>query len=227
MKSIDSSFPRKSVGTVVVCPPNALAVALRNGYKGKRIKFGVQDVSTESEGPHTGEMSPLNLSESGIEYAMVGHAERRGQGDTDEIVSKKVVSALSAKLHTIVCVGESKRDDDGGHFAELKSNVVHSLQRVEPRDASRITVAYDPLWAIGNAEAPTPRIIKEAIIFIRKTLADLWGRERALKVRIIYGGSVDSSSVADIKNEGGTDGLLLGRASVNPKEFVEIIKSFS
>lgn len=227
LASIKRSLPKTSKTVIVICPPVTLAVYLRDSYSGKRIAFGTQDVSTEVDGSHTGEVSARSLKESGIEYVMVGHAERRGKGDTDEVVSKKAAVALAEGLQVIMCVGEKERDQDGAHFAELKKNVLHSLERVEPEDAKRITIAYDPLWAIGNAEAPTPRIIKESIIFIRKTLVEMWGRERGLKVRIIYGGSAMSESAKSIRDEGGVDGLLLGRASVDPQEFSEIIKSFS
>jgi triosephosphate isomerase len=227
LRAIDRSFPRGVKADVVVCPPVALAVALRAGYRGKRIAFGTQDVSTESEGAHTGEVSAVNLAESGIEYVIVGHAERRAQGDTDTIVAKKAAVALAANLHPIVCVGESVRDKDGGHFTFLKKNITESLARVEPARASALTIAYDPLWAIGQNEAPTPAVIREAVIFIRKTLADMWGRERALKTRIIYGGSVDSASAGIIAESAGVQGVLPGRASVQAEEFCAIIKAFS
>lgn len=226
LRRIDKSFPRGVKSTVVICPPVALAVALRASYGGRRIAFGTQDASFEIDGSHTGEISPRQLKESGIEYVILGHMERRAKGDTDEIVSKKAAAALSVRLHPIVCVGEPERDKEGHFFEYLKKNITDSLQRVSPSDAKNITVAYDPLWAIGHSEAPAPSVIREASVFIRKTLAELWGREHADKVRIIYGGSVDGSN-ADIIAEGANvQGVLPGRASIDPDAFCKIIKAF-
>lgn len=226
LRAIDKSFPRGVKSTVVVCPPVALAVALRASYGGRRIAFGTQDASFEVEGSHTGEISPRHLKESGIEYVILGHMERRAMGETDEIVSKKVAAALSAKLTPIVCVGEPKRDSEGHFFEYLKKNVTDSLARVAPSDAKKIIVAYDPLWAIGNAEAPAPSIVREAALFIRKTLAHMWGRKAADAVRIIYGGSVDAANAEDLAKSAGVQGVLPGRASVDPAAFSEIIKAF-
>jgi triosephosphate isomerase len=226
LRAIDKSFPRGVKSTVVICPPVALAVALRASYGGKRISFGTQDASFESEGKHTGEISPRQLKESGIDYVIVGHIERREKGDTDEIVSKKVAAALSEKLHPILCVGEPERDQEGHFFEYLKKNIVSSLSRVASSDAKNLTIAYDPLWAIGNAEAPAPSVIREASVFIRKTLSEIWGREAAEKVRIIYGGSVDAENADMIAEAANIDGVLPGRASVDPEIFCQIIKAF-
>lgn len=227
LRGIDKKFPRGVKAEVVVCPQIPLAVGLRAGYGGRRIAFGTQDASPDSEGAHTGSVSPISLKASGIEYVIVGHAEMRARGDTDEVVSKKAAAALAAKVHPIVCVGESERDSEGAHFSYLSKNISESLARVEPFHASRLTIAYDPQWAIGAAEAPAPRVVSEGIIFIRKTLADTWGREAALKTRIIYGGSVDAESARTLVKEARVQGFLVGRASVDAQSFTSIIKAFS
>jgi triosephosphate isomerase len=227
LKELDKKFPRGVKSDVVVCPPNALGVALREGYGGKRIGFGAQDVFWESEGAYTGMISPVGVAESGIEYTIVGHAERRALGDTNEIVAKKAAAAYSAGLSVILCVGEMERDQDGGHFAHLAKDVTQSIARLDPSSVSRLTIAYEPVWAIGAAEAPHPRVAEESIVYIRKTIANLWGRERALKVRIIYGGAVDSISAPKFAEHRSIQGLLVGRASVNAGEFSKIIKAFS
>ena len=227
LQGIDKKFPRGNKALVVVCPQVSLAVGLKNGYGGRRIAFGTQDVSYDSEGAHTGSVSPISLKSSGLEYVIVGHAEMRALGDTDETVSKKAVAALAAKLHPIICVGEPKRDTEGSHFVYLAKNVTQSLARVDGLSASRLTVAYDPQWAIGESEPPAPRVISEGIIFIRKTLADMWGREAALKTRIIYGGSVNAESAETLVREAHVQGFLVGRASTEPENFAAIIKAFS
>lgn len=226
IRAIDKKLPRALKIEVVLCPQVSLAPLLKSGYSGKRMSFGTQDVFFEEAGAHTGQVSPKSLSSTGMKYVIVGHAERRAMGDTDEIVAKKALSALRAKLHPIICVGEATRDSEGAFFSLIANTVSASLSRLEASDASKITIAYEPVWAIGASEAPSPRIVAEAVMFIRKTIADMWGRERALKVRIIYGGSVDATSARAFAETSGIQGLLPGRASVDAEEFTNIVRAF-
>lgn len=227
LKGIDKGLPRGFKSEVVVCPQVSLASLVRSHYGGKRIAFGTQDVCDEAEGAYTGQVSSKSLTSAGIKYVIVGHAERRALGDTDETVSKKAVRAIKSKLHPIICVGELVRDSEGGHFSVLANNVINSLARLEPSDATKFTVAYDPSWAIGASSAPEPRVVREAIMFVRKTIADMWGRDQALKVRIIYGGSVDAESAKAFASTEGIQGLLVGRASVSSQTFTDIVRAFS
>ena len=227
LRAVDKKFPRGVKAEVVVCPEVSLTVALRKSYGGRRIAFGTQDVSADSDGAHTGSISTTSLKSSGIEYVILGHAEMRDRGETSETVSKKTAAAISAKLHPIVCVGEPERDQEGAHFTALAKSVTESLARIPGTDANRLTVAYDPKWAIGEAEPPSARVVSEGIIFIRKTLADMWGREPALKTRIIYGGSVTPETAKGFLKEANAQGLLIGRASVDPDSFTAIIKGAS
>lgn len=227
LAEIDKKFPRKAKPLVVICPPEHLAVALRAEYRGKKIAFGAQNAFWESEGAHTGMVSPKGLKDSGIEYVILGHSEMRATGETDEMIAKKVVAALGARLHPIVCVGEKVRDPDGKFFSEIGRMVKESLSRVEPGAATRLTIAYEPVWAIGTDEAASPRAAVESILYIRKTLAEMWGREQALKTRIIYGAAVDGANADVFAKEKQIQGLLPGRASTNAEEFSQIIKAFS
>ena len=227
IRAIDKSLPRKLTVEIALCPQVSLAPLLKSGFGGKRIAFGTQDVFWEASGAHTGSVSPESLHASGITYVILGHAEARAQGDSDETVAKKAKAAIEHKLHPIVCVGEPVSDAQGAYLSYLSNNVRMSLSRIDPKDASRFTIAYDPLWAIGLEKAPPPRTVSESVMFVRKTIADMWGRERALKVRIIYGGSVNAESARELKEIGGIQGLLPGRASVNAKEFTDIIRAFS
>lgn len=226
LESIDKKFPRGAKSEVVVCPPVALAAALKVGYRGKRIAFGTQNVFWD-EGAHTGQVSAPSLKNSGIDYVIIGHSEMRALGETDEMVAKKTATALNARLHPIVCIGETSRDTDGKFFSEIERMTKASLSRVEPAHSARLTIAYEPVWAIGKEEAASPRTAVEAILYIRKTLADMWGRERALKTRIIYGASVDADNAKAFGEEKNIQGLLPGRASVDATEFTSIIKAFS
>jgi triosephosphate isomerase len=194
--------------------------------RGKRIAFGTQNVFWD-EGAHTGQISPVSLKSAGIEYVLIGHSEMRALGETDEMVAKKTAAALNARLHPVVCIGETARDTEGKFFSEIERMTKASLSRVEPAHSARLTIAYEPVWAIGKEEAASPRVAVEAILYIRKTLADMWGRERALKTRIIYGASVTPENAAAFAKEKNIQGLLPGRASVNAEEFTSIIKAFS
>ena len=227
LKDIDKKFPRGVKAEVVVCPPLFLASALKSAYKGKRIRFGAQDMSFEGEGAHTGSVSPAHIASAGFEYVILGHSERRAAGETDESVSKKAVAALNARLHPVICVGELARDPDGKFFSAIEKSVKGSLARLEPSDAAKITVAYEPVWAIGTDEAASPRMATEAILYIRKTIAHMWGREKALKVRIIYGAAVDPENAKLFAEEKNIQGLLPGRASTDADQFTKIVKAFS
>jgi triosephosphate isomerase len=227
LRAIDKALPRKFKSEIAICPQISLAPLLKSGYGGRRIAFGTQDVSWDTEGAHTGAVSPESLRQSGIRYVIVGHAERRLEGETDEMVAKKARTAIDHKLHPVICVGESVRDMEGAYFSALAKSVTASLSRIDSALASRFTIAYEPVWAIGASEAPSPRTIAESVMFVRKTIADMWGREQALKVRIIYGGAVTAESAKAIREANAAQGLLPGRASVDPKEFTDIIRAFA
>lgn len=224
IKNVDKKLPRGMKNTVVVCPPSVLFGSLKAGFKGKRILFGLQDVSEFADGPHTGETSAALARAGGAEYVIVGHAERRASGETDEVVARKVRAALDAKLIPIVCVGESERDKEGHYFSAIEKTVQGSLARVMPNELSKIVIAYEPVWAIGAPQAPDARIVAEAVVYIRKTLATLFDRDAALKARIIYGGAVDATNAVQLLSEGHAGGFLVGRASTNAESFADIIR---
>ena len=225
--AIDKKMPRGAKTEIVICPPVPLAAALRAGYRGKRIAFGAQDCSFETDGAHTGESSPRALAAAHIEYVILGHSERRAAGESNETVAKKVAAALAEKLKPIVCVGERERDQNGAYLSILAKDIMESLSRVGPGEAGKIVIAYEPVWAIGGETPPEPRAILEASIFIRKTLADLWGREAAFKARIIYGGSVNADNAAALAKEAKVGGVLPGHHSVEADSFAAIIRAFS
>ncbi len=227
LKAIEKKLPRGLKSEIVVCPPTALAVALRREYKSSRIAIGAQDIFWEKDGAHTGAVSPAHIGSSGIKYTLVGHSERRALGETDEEVAKKAVAAIASKLHPVICVGETERDADGRFFSVIEKSVKGSLSRIEPKDAGKFTIAYEPVWAIGKTEAASPRMAAEAILYIRKTIVDMWGREKAMKVRIIYGASVSAENAEGFAHEKAIQGLLPGRASVDAVEFTNIIRAFS
>lgn len=223
-KDIEGGLPRGNRAEIVVCPPAPFVHPLAASYKGRRIAFGAQDASYEG-GQHTGATTPHMLKDVGALYAIVGHSERREEGDTDDIVSKKIVAVLASGLMPIVCVGEKARDKDGHYLADLEKSLLNSLARIEPTMLKKIVIAYEPVWAVGASTAPSAREIREVIIFLRKVLATRYDRAAALKVRILYGGDVNDSNIASLIDGSDASGFLLGRASVVAAEFISILKA--
>lgn len=224
-KDIEKALPRKISAEVVLCPPHVFIDSLASAYRGERISFGAQDAHFE-EGAATGAVPAQALKSVGVKYVIVGHAERRNMGETDEIVAKKIGAVLDSKLTPILCVGESARDREGSYWGELEKSIQASLASAQEKDMRRLVIAYEPVWAIGAPVPPPARTVREAIIFIRKVLADLFGREVALKACILYGGAVDAESAVELAEESGANGFLLGRASVDAEAFSRIVSVF-
>lgn len=225
LKAIDKSLPRGMKSTVVVCPPALLVAYLRCMYQGKRIALGVQDISLASQGAHTGEVTAELARASGATYVIVGHAERRASGESSEQVAGEARAALDAGLKPIICVGESERDKQGAFFSNIEKMLAESVARLDAKELGKVVIAYEPVWAIGAATPPDARVVQEAIIYIRKTLVALFGREAALKVKIIYGGAVEEDSAGELLTAGQAQGFLVGRASVDHQNFAGIIRA--
>lgn len=214
---------------IVVCPPFLYLGNLKK--LAKKISLGAQDAFWGETGAFTGEVSAEMLYNAGVKYVILGHSERRamlarlGGGDTNEIINKKIKASLSAGLTPILCAGENVRDVDHGYFNLVKKQLQECLVGISKNSISKIIIAYEPVWAISSTldrKDATPIDSLEMAIFIRKVLSDKFGEE-AIRVRIIYGGSVNEKSAEDFLKNGGVDGLLVGKASLDVKKFVEII----
>ena len=215
------SYVRKT--TIVICPPLLYLEKLKK--ISRKINLGAQDAFWGDVGAFTGEVSAEMLYNAGIKYVILGHSERRTLGETNELVNKKIKGSLSAGLTPVLCVGESMRDENHSYFNLVKTQLEECLNGVKKTFASKIIIAYEPIWAISstlNRHDATSVDSREMAIFIRKVLYDKFGAE-ASRIRIIYGGSVNEKDALDFLNNGGVDGLLSGRASLNAKKFAEII----
>ena len=215
------SYVRKT--TIVICPPLLYLEKLKK--ISRKINLGAQNVFWGDVGAFTGEVSAEMLYNAGIKYVILGHSERRTLGETNELVNKKIKGSLSAGLTPVLCVGESMRDENHSYFNLVKTQLEECLNGVKKTFASKIIIAYEPIWAISstlNRHDATSVDSREMAIFIRKVLYDKFGAE-ASRIRIIYGGSVNEKDALDFLNNGGVDGLLSGRASLNAKKFAEII----
>jgi len=214
---------------VVVCPPFIYLAPLIASARGG-LAFGAQDCFWEQKGAFTGEISPLELKNMGCQYLIVGHSERRKYlQETDKMINKKLKAALKVRLKPILCVGEETRDtfnSEGKPLNEMSLAVGEQIEKdLVDVPAARIrdmVIAYEPIWAIGTGNFCSSDDAMKASLFIRKTLTNLYDRSTAEKAKIIYGGSVNSKNILDYIKGANMDGVLVGGASLNGSEFVEI-----
>lgn len=219
------NFSKKLANTdLIICPPNIYLYYFVNKTT-ENLYTGAQNVFSEDQGAYTGEISPEMLRNFGINYVIVGHSERRAMNETDDIVSKKIQRLLDLNMHPILCIGEKERDANGVYLEFLKNQIKNSLTKVQKRNIKNLIVAYEPLWAIGAKEAMNPRDIYEMSLFVKKIISDLFGHDEAISVPILYGGSVNFRNATDIIVQGQVNGLLVGRESVNPSNFIELLKA--
>lgn len=212
--------------SVATCVPNVYLAPLA-ALKEKKLILGAEDLFWEKEGAYTGEVSAAMLAGIGAKMVIVGHSERRARGESDEDAQRKVKAALAAKLTPVLCVGERTRGTEGEHVVLVTTQLTAALKGISRADASRVTVAYEPIWAIGKG-AMRPATKEEGLemaIVIRRALTHLFGRTVAENIPILYGGSVDEKNAKEFLFDAGMDGLLVGRASLSAKSFGSIIRT--
>ncbi len=214
---------------VVICPPFIYLERLKK-IRTNKIKIGAQDAFGGDVGAFTGEISPEMLYNIGVKYVILGHSERRspptGGGESNNDINKKIKASLVAVLIPILCVGESMRNESHSYFNLVKTQLEECLGGVKKMSISKIIIAYEPIWAISstvNRQDATSADSREMAIFIHKILFDKFGPD-AGRTRIIYGGSANEKDAFEFLQNGGVDGLLPGRASLDAKKFVEIVK---
>lgn len=191
----------------------------------KKGFVGSQTISGITLGQQTGETIPSQLLSGGAAFTLVGHSEVRARGETQDARAHKVALSLQSKLMTILCVGEHTRDSGGKYLAELEEDVKQSLSLVQRNLFENLVIAYEPVWAIGGKTPATPHECFEVVIALRRALAALVGIEYAKKVHILYGGTVMKENAKSFIEEGGVDGLLIGRASQEVGSLYDIIVS--
>ena len=211
----------------VLCPPFISLMAISGMLQGTNIGLGAQDMYWEEKGAFTGQVAP-NMVKEFCSYIIIGHSERRAYfGETDERVNRKVFAAIKYDLTPIVCVGETLDQYESGLTAEVvRRQIKAGLTGVDSRDAARIVVAYEPVWAIGTGKASSgenANHVHQQVI--RTSLSELFGAENAAAMRILYGGSVTASNASEFFAYADIDGALVGGASLKPDEFVAITKA--
>ena len=216
----------KNVETVV-CPPLIYLESLGEKVTKRSCVLGAQDAFWEHEGPYTGQVSPDMIFNTKARYVIVGHSEVRNLGETDDMVNKKIHSILKFPLIPVVCVGEKVRDDHGEHIKFVKHQVKQAIDGLTQEQIMRVVIAYEPIWAIGAKakRACTPAECREVIQNIRHVLADSLGNsDQARTIPIRYGGSLDKENIEGFLVDGLVQGGLVGRVSLDPKEFVTLLK---
>ncbi|WP_417584428.1 triose-phosphate isomerase [Nitrincola sp.] len=222
-----SGLPEADID-VVVCPPQAYLAQIEALIQGSRVALGSQDVSRFAcDGAHTGDCSAEMLSDLGVRYAIVGHSERRSEhGETDEQVAVKIANLLSAGLTPIVCVGESLEQREAHLVTDVISlqlkGALGSLQR---REAEKLVIAYEPVWAIGTGKTATPEQAQEVHAYIRQYLSSVFDEELSQGITLLYGGSVNSTNAAVLFEQVDIDGGLIGGASLKSDEFTAICRA--
>lgn len=210
---------------VLVCPPFvSLGMAVKYLHDSE-IQVGAQNFHFEDNGAFTGEISISMLAESGCNYVLVGHSERRQYfGETDESVNTKTIKALSEKIVPVVCVGESleQRKSDV-HFDLVSKQVKAAFENISNTEALDVVLAYEPIWAIGTGETASPEQAQEMHAFIRAELAKIYDEETASAIRILYGGSMKPGNAEELLGQEDVDGGLIGGASLSADSFGEII----
>jgi triosephosphate isomerase (TIM) len=217
----DESRRPADVGLCV--PFTALDVCVGK-LRGSGVKVFAQNVHAQESGAFTGEVSPAMLAEVGVDGVVLGHSERREYNcETDRALQQKVPAALAAGLHPILCVGETEEERERGETQrKLRHQVREGLEKVPPDRLPEVTIAYEPIWAIGTGRVATPEIAQEAIGFVRALVGDR-SREAAAYVRVQYGGSVKPDNAAEILAQPDVDGALVGGASLDPDGFARIV----
>ena len=227
-KSVVEGIGIENSLTVVICPPFPYLDMVGEILQGSRIKLGAQNLFPEKEGAFTGEVSPTMLLDLGCKYVILGHSERRHKlGESDTFINQKVRVALAAGFEVIFCVGETlhQRESDQTE-ALLHQQLLQGLADLPAGSLSRLSIAYEPVWAIGNhGHHATPRQAQDAHAIVRRCFGQMFEEKSAQTLAIIYGGSVNPEDAAALLGQQGVDGVLVGADSLNADQFLSIIKA--
>lgn len=212
---------------VIVCPPFTSLNEVHSLVKDSPVRLGAQNMFFEESGAYTGEISASMLISVGCEYVILGHSERRTIfGESDELINKKIKTAIESGLKVIFCVGETlaQREEEETD-AIVKNQIINGLQNITSENLKTITIAYEPIWAIGTGKTASPAQAQEVHAFIRNLIKEIYSKESAENLIIQYGGSVKPDNAASLLSQPDIDGALVGGACLKPASFLSIIAS--
>lgn len=211
----------------VMIAPTFLALSMVSEVvKGTNVKLGAQNLYFEKQGAYTGEISADMLRVAGVEYAIIGHSERRQYfGETDTSVCKKIKAAIEVGLKPILCIGESKTQrDEEKTFLILDKQVSNGLKSLGSDELAQLVLAYEPVWAIGTGKTASIDQVRQVHKYLRSLLEKLFSKDLAVQTQILYGGSVKPENAKDLMGIEDVDGALVGGASLDADKFINIIK---
>lgn len=217
----------KGCADMAICAPYLQLATLRKSYSSEDgiVRIGAQNMHFEKQGAFTGEVSADMLAELAIDYCIIGHSERRAYfGETDEMIAKKIFTAVKSNIRPILCVGENEcQRAENQAFDVVKSQLKADLANISAEEAAHIVIAYEPIWAIGTGKTATADEAEEMCAFIRNVIKEIFDENAAESVTIQYGGSVNTKNVKELMEKGNIDGALIGGASLSPDSFYALI----
>ena len=213
---------------VAIIPPFTDIRSIQTLIDGDRLRltYGAQDLSPEASGAFTGDIAGSMLHKLGCTFVLIGHSERRAiHGESDALINRKIKAALANEIIPIFCVGEELSiRESGAHVSHGIRQVRAGLEGFTKPELKKIVIAYEPVWAIGTGKVATPEDAQEVCAAIREEIENIGSAEIASNMRILYGGSVKSSNIAEIMKKSDVDGALIGGASLDPEELAKIVK---
>ena len=211
---------------IVICPPFTSLFEIKKLIKNSNIELGAQNMHQEEKGAFTGEISALMLKNI-CDYVILGHSERRQYfSENNELINKKIKTALKNNLKVILCIGETSQERKSNKtFAIIETQLKKCLYNINNNEIKNIIVAYEPIWAIGTGNNATPQQAEEVHLFIRNLLSKMYNENISSTIRIIYGGSVNANNIKDLMKMKNIDGALVGGASLDEKSFEEICQA--
>ena len=211
---------------IVVAPPFTAIKSVADRLEGTNVGVCAQNIAAEAEpGAYTGEVSARMIWDAGARWAIIGHSERRQYySETDDSVNKKIRASIGAKVTPIVCVGERIEERDGGRAESfVEAQLAGGMRNLTLEEASRIIIAYEPVWAIGTGRTATPETAQQMHAFIRSRIREMFGDRVAEELKILYGGSVKPENAASLIGQSDIDGALVGGASLEAETFARIV----
>lgn len=227
VNKIKDRLPQSNERSVVLAAQPMFLADMVRAAKGSPLKIMAENCYCHDFGMYTGEVSPLALEDMGVNHVLLGHSERRRIfKEDDDLINKKVLAALRNGLHPLVCCDETMGRQVTRHKVHWVVNrLLVDLKGVKPADMSRVTIGYEPSWAIGSGHSADPFQAEDGCYLIRNTIADMFDDDIAQNIRILYGGSVSADNIKVLMKKRDIDGCLIGGHSLDPDTFMQLVNS--